>query len=306
MSMRGLEVSLEQQEQSEQRPLEDYSSAELCRHLEALSSRDWQLWSICALVIVIIAIGFAAFVVPNLVWANLIMRADSRYMPQLFSGLITLIILFNVYILEQKRKLNRTRADLLRQLMESAKARETALVDPLTSVFNRRYMEEVLPREISKAGRADSDLSLIVLDMDGFKDVNTKFGHLGGDQYLRDVATLLKKTFRGSDTVLRLGGDEFLVILPETSNKQAQRAAERLSWETRWWNQAGHAKYELAFSCGVATYRKGMEMKEFLELADQDMYRIKLERKAMQPPDAAPWIMEERDSARTKSKDEVH
>src|SRR4051794_18776006 len=68
MSMRGLEVSLEQQEQSEQRPLEDYSSAELCRHLEALSSRDWQLWSICALVIVIIAIGFAAFVVPNLVW----------------------------------------------------------------------------------------------------------------------------------------------------------------------------------------------------------------------------------------------
>ena len=302
-------MSLEQQQPTEQEFLEQHSSAELCRDLEALSSRDWQLWSICALVIVIVAIGFAAFVVPNLVWTNVVMRADARYIPQLFFGLITLIILFNVYILEQKSKLNRTRAELLRQLMESAKARETALVDPLTSVFNRRYMEEILPREISKAGRAGSDLSLIVLDVDGFKDINTRFGHLGGDQYLRDVATLLKKTFRGSDTVLRLGGDEFLVVLPETSNRQAQRAAERLSWETRWWNEAGHAKYELAFSCGVATYRRGMEMKEFLDLADKDMYRVKLERKAMpSPAESGPWIIEEGASSprRSKSKDEVH
>ena len=93
-------MSLEQQP-TEQEFLEQHSSAELCRDLEALSSRDWQLWSICALVIVIVAIGFAAFVVPNLVWTNVVMRTDARYIPQLFFGLITLIILFNVYILEQ-------------------------------------------------------------------------------------------------------------------------------------------------------------------------------------------------------------
>jgi diguanylate cyclase (GGDEF)-like protein len=281
-------------------------AADLYRDLEALSSRDWQLWSICALVIIVIAIGLAAFVVPNLVWTN--MHTDSRYVPQLFFGLITLIILFNVYILEQKRRLNRTRGQLLRELMESAKARETALVDPLTGVFNRRYMEEIFPREISKAVRSGTDLSLIILDVDGFKDINTKFGHFGGDQYLRDVATLLKKTFRGSDTVLRLGGDEFLVILPETSNKQAIRAVERLSWETRWWNQAGHAKYELSFSCGAATYRKGMDMKAVLDMADKDMYRVKLERQAAHPESTDSLMIEARNEpvAPTGKKGEGH
>ena len=285
---------------------EQQETGEIYRDLEALSSRDWQLWSICALVILIIAIGLAAFVAPNLVWINL--RTDSRYVPQLFFGLITLIILFNVYILEQKRKLNRTRGQLLRELMESARARETALVDPLTGVFNRRYMEEIFPREISKAVRSGTDLSLIILDVDGFKDINTKFGHFGGDQYLRDVATLLKKTFRGSDTVLRLGGDEFLIILPETSNKQAVRASERLTWETRWWNQAGHAQYELSFSCGVATYRKGMDMKEVLDMADKEMYRVKLERKAIEPEASNSWMVEElgEKAMPAREKDEVH
>jgi diguanylate cyclase (GGDEF)-like protein len=118
-----------------------------------------------------------------------------------------------------------------------------------------------------------------MIDVDGFRDINTKFGHFVGDQYLRDVATLLKKTFRGSDTVLRVGGDEFLIILPETSEKQAHRAAERLQWETKWWNQAGHAKYQISLSCGVATHRGGMDAKQVLELADQDMYRAKTAKK---------------------------
>lgn len=295
-----LEMSLEQLESPQS---EHTKSADVYREMEALSARDWQLWSICALMIVVIAIGFAAFVLPNVVWSTVVMHADHHYMPQLFFGLITLIILFNVYILQQKRALDRTRAQLLRELMESAKAREVALVDPLTSVFNRRYMDEVFPREITKAARGGTDLSFVMLDVDGFKDINTKFGHFSGDQYLRDVATLLKKTFRGSDTVLRLGGDEFLIILPETSNKQANRAAERLLWETRWWNQAGHAKYELSFSCGVATYQKGMDLKEVLELADRDMYRAKRERQSM----PAPWMEEdELRGPRVAASDEVH
>jgi diguanylate cyclase (GGDEF)-like protein len=249
----------------------------MLQSMEELSARDWQLWSICALMIVVVAIGLAAFLLPNVVSANFLIHADHQYLPQLFYGLITLIILFNVYILDQKRRLDRTRMELLHELVESSKAKETALVDPLTSVFNRRYMEEVFPREINKAKRTGTDLSFLMLDINGFKDINTKFGHSGGDQYLRDVATLLKKTFRGSDTVLRLGGDEFMVILPETSNKQALRAAERLTWETRWWNQAGHAQYELSLSCGVATYREGMDIKQVMDIADRDMYQTKIE-----------------------------
>lgn len=280
----------------EQDPSADLQfSADLQRELDSLSTRDWQLWSICALVLLVIAAGFGAFVLPNVVWAGLAIHADHHYLPQLFFGMIALIILFNVYILDQKRTLDRTRAQLLREIVETAKAREVALVDPLTGVFNRRYLEEIAPREISKASRSGTDLSFLVLDVDGFKDINTQFGHAGGDQYLRDVATLLKKTFRGSDTVLRLGGDEFLVILPETSNRQAERASERLLWETRWWNQAGHAKYQLSFSCGVSTYRNGMDAKELLHVADRNMYHAKAEKEAKTEPGEAPSWMDETD-----------
>jgi len=262
----------------EQPQSESSSCNDLYREMQELFSRDWQLWSICALMVVVIALGFSAFLVPSVFWTNMLSRTDQRFVPQLFYGLISLIVLFNIYILDQKRTLDRTRMHLLREVVESTKAREMALIDPLTGVFNRRYMDEVFPREISKAHRSGTELSFIMLDIDDFKEINTEFGHFGGDQYLRDVATLLKKTFRGSDTVLRLGGDEFLVVLPETSNRQALRAAERLGWETRWWNQAGHARYEISLSRGVATYRTGMDLKQVLEHADQDMYRTKMER----------------------------
>lgn len=250
-------------------------SGDLYRELEALSKRDWQLWSICALVIVIIGIGFAAFLLPNLVWASGVMHTDRRYLPQLFFGLITLIVLFNVYILDQKRSLNRTRGDMLRSLMESAQAKQVAIIDPLTNVFNRRYLDELIPREVNRADRGGTEFSVLMIDINNFKEINTTFGHLGGDQYLRDLANLLKKTLRGSDTVVRLGGDEFLVVLPETGTAQAHRAVERLTWEAQWWSQAAQAPYRLSFSLGVATYQKGMDIEDVMKLADKDMYKNK-------------------------------
>src|SRR5579864_2949785 len=187
----------------------DPQAVDLCREMQALHARDWQLWSICALVIVVIAIGLAAFLLPNLVWATAVLRTDHRYLPQLFFGLITLIVLFNVYILDQKRALNRSQAQMLRQLMETAQAKHVAIIDPLTTLFNRRYMDEAVPREVSRASRNGTEISFLMIDVDDFKEINTRLGHFVGDQYLRDFSALLKKTFRGSDTVLRMGGDEF-------------------------------------------------------------------------------------------------
>jgi len=254
---------------------EQQPRADLYREIEALASRDWQLWSICALVLVAIGIGFAAFMLPNMVWASLVLRTDHRYLPQLFFGLITLIVLFNVYVLDQKKNLSRARSEMLRHLMESAHAKQVAIIDPLTGVFNRRYLDQLISREISRSMRGGSQLSFLLIDVDNFKHVNTNYGHQGGDQYLKDLASLLKKTFRGSDTVVRLGGDEFLVVLPETGNAQAGRASQRLHWEAKWWNQGTDSPHRLAFSCGVATYRQGMDIQEVLRIADRDMYSNK-------------------------------
>ncbi len=248
-------------------------SADFYREMDALAARDWQLWSIAALIIVMFAIGFVSMILPNVTTASL--HGDSKYLPQLFFGLIVLIILFNIYLLDQKRELNRVRAQMLRQMAESARAQELAIVDPLTTVFNRRYMEEVIAKEQARADRSHSELSFLIIDCDDFKAINTKFGHFGGDQYLKDFARLLKSTFRGSDTILRIGGDEFMVILPETGNSQARRAAERLLWEVNWRNQASEAGYQLAFSYGVATYTPGQKIDEILKQADESLYQAK-------------------------------
>jgi diguanylate cyclase (GGDEF)-like protein len=234
---------------------------------------------------VVFAIGFVSMVLPN-VMATAALHSDSKYLPQLFFGLIVLIVLFNIYILDQKRELNRARTQVLRQLAECARAQELAIIDPLTNVFNRRYMEEVIPKEQARADRGRHELSFLIIDCDDFKAVNTRFGHFGGDQYLKDFAQLLKSTFRGSDTILRMGGDEFMVILPETSNPQAQRAVERLHWEGKWRNQATQASYQLAFSCGIATYQTGRRINDVLHEADEGLYRAKHQSRAQSSDEA--------------------
>jgi diguanylate cyclase (GGDEF)-like protein len=107
--------------------------------------------------------------------------------------------------------------------------------------------------------------------------VNTRFGHLVGDKILSDVAGLLKKTFRASDTVIRYGGDEFLVLMDDTDEPAAKPALDRLQSLVQAWNLTNPMTgYKLGVSCGVATYSKGANIQEVLETADDRMYHSKL------------------------------
>lgn len=103
-----------------------------------------------------------------------------------------------------------------------------AIRDPLTSLFNRRYLEESLEREISKAIRYKLSLGLIMLDADHFKAFNDTYGHLAGDAVLRHLSKLLVKYSRKEDIACRYGGEEFILVLPGTSNEVAEQRAEKL------------------------------------------------------------------------------
>ena len=107
----------------------------------------------------------------------------------------------------------------------------------------------------------------------GFKEVNTKFGHLTGDFVLAEIAGLLKSSVRGSDAVVRYGGDEFLLILADTSPAGAHKVIERTQAYTADWNRAGHLeKFQLSLSIGVAEWTDGKTLDECLDAADRHMY----------------------------------
>jgi diguanylate cyclase (GGDEF)-like protein len=153
---------------------------------------------------------------------------------------------------------------------------QQSFIDPLTEIYNRRSMDEIVGRFISHARRRKVPLTFLMVDVDKFKDVNTRFGHLTGDFVLAEVAHLLKASIRGSDAVVRYGGDEFLILLADTSAEAAQPVLTRIANHVAEWNaQRPVEDLILRLSVGTAEWRDGQTLDEVLDVADQRMYQDK-------------------------------
>ena len=156
--------------------------------------------------------------------------------------------------------------------------RSQSIHDPLTGLYNRRFMEETLSREIRRAERSQRELSVIMLDLDHFKAFNDTFGHEAGDVLLRELGALLKRSIRGGDVACRFGGEEFVLILPEAALEIAQRRAEELREKTRQLSviHRGQALGIITVSLGVAAYPKHATTAEaVLRAADTALFRAK-------------------------------
>ncbi len=148
--------------------------------------------------------------------------------------------------------------------------------DPLTGTLNRRGLEEAFQSEAARARRASSAMSLAVLDVDNFKHLNDRLGHQAGDAALTYLARILRTTLRPSDVIARFGGEEFVILLPETGRDEGVRVMTRVQRElTRRFFLHDNEKVLITFSAGVAQCAEGEAREALIERADQAMYEAK-------------------------------
>jgi diguanylate cyclase (GGDEF)-like protein len=155
--------------------------------------------------------------------------------------------------------------------------KEKSVRDPLTGLYNRGHFNDILRRELVSARLAGTRLSVLLADVDRFKQINDRMGHAVGDDVLKFVANYLTSCVRESDFVFRWGGDEFLVLLPRTEEADAAQKAEELGHRLP--HIPGVERVQPSLSVGWATHNPGAEFSATLAGADARMYEVKLKRR---------------------------
>jgi diguanylate cyclase (GGDEF)-like protein len=237
-------------------------------HIQAMvrrvDSRQWWLWCSAMVVTLLAMAGIASFVLPAFV--SEFASFHSFFFNDAVRGLLALVLLFNVYVIYEQVQINRVRKQVAEEFCK------LAFLDPLTGLFNRRYIEHSLVQEVARSQRHNSALTVVLFDLDAFKQINDGYGHSAGDRVLQVFAERLRKAIRGADVVGRYGGDEFLAVLPQCTSKDVQLIHQRL--EDLEAEDCGE-KLPFCYSAGCTEYVPGESMEELLKRADETLYANK-------------------------------
>jgi diguanylate cyclase (GGDEF)-like protein len=242
--------------------------------LESLERRDWWLWSLAVVVMLLLTVAVVSMSFPDLI------KVDDplfRYsLDRAVRGLVGLVLIFNGYTIYQQWTIKRLRKQFSTQLNRmgrledrAAELHRLATIDGLTGLYNRRYAEQRLAAETARSRRYGHPLLVLALDLNDFKEINDTNGHAAGDLVLRQFAERLNAAVRISDVAARMGGDEFLAILPECPAEQIEAILKRLRplevvYEGK--------KIAVTFSSGWVGYETGESIEQFLDRADRTLY----------------------------------
>ena len=184
-----------------------------------------------------------------------------------FIGMITISIWFSLYIWIESTQ------SVISLEMKNKELSQLALIDNLTGLANRHYLEYDINFLIATSNRTGSKLSMLMIDLDRFKLVNDTYGHLVGDKVLKQTAHILSESVRSSDRIYRWGGEEFVIIVPDTSNEQAKLLAEKICQNFR------DAKFDIigniTVSIGVASFDRKEKIEDWFKRADLALYQAK-------------------------------
>jgi len=268
---------------SPQTPAPSFSHAGLDKptvireHLQHLDRRQWWLGSTTVAVILLLTLGVASFAFPEILSQE--QSTYSFYLNQAVRALVGLVLVFSVYSIYQQFQITKLRQELGSQIESLAKVEslasevyKLAALDQLTGLYNRRSGEQRLAEEISRAQRHGRPLTVLLMDLDGLKAVNDRHGHAAGDTVIKNFADRLQRAIRGSDLAVRLGGDEFMAILPECRADEVKHVLGRIEGLDFEFDEQ---KVRLRFSSGWSDYFPMETMQEFLKRADMALYEDK-------------------------------
>jgi len=261
-------------------------------NLRHLDRRQWWLWSTTFAVILLLTVAVASFAFPALLSRE--QATYSFYLNQAVRSLVGLVLVSSVYLIYQQHLLSKLRNQLADQINSLAKVEslasevyKLAALDQLTGLYNRRSGEQRLSQEMSRAQRHGRPLTILLMDLDGLKLVNDKHGHAAGDTLLKGFADRLQRAIRGSDLAVRLGGDEFMALLPECRAEEVRHVLARIEGLEFEFNDE---KVSLHFSRGWTDYKAGETPQELLDRADQELYANKRAGKRANAPAQIPAV----------------
>jgi diguanylate cyclase (GGDEF)-like protein len=255
-------------------PEAELRAAEYAVRLRKLQRREWWTWSISVFTMLMLTAAVASLSLPAILEERK-RSVHSGVLPAV-AGLVCLIFLFGCYLTYEKFLINRLRMELAERQANSTQWQNLALVDPLTGLYNRRFAERHLKSEIARAKRKAYALTLVLFDLNKFKEINDRFGHPAGDLVLKTFADRLSQAIRDIDIAARLGGDEFMLLLPECESIHLPAVLRRLeSIEVGLSGQPVSVK----FSVGWSEYETAKDPEAMFKEADEALYLDKLKSK---------------------------
>jgi len=251
-------------------------SKQLRERMAALERKDWELWILALSMLAVLAVGFLLILLPSFFFEDGVIQINAEISPQLLLGFLVLVMMFIAYVVHKHFQVRSMRIQSITDAWNAEVAHIQSLVDPLTQALNRSALEEILSREIKRVQRRQSTLFFLYIDVNDFKNVNSKFGHLSGDLVLAEVGGILKRCVRGSDYVIRMGGDEFLAALVDTDTPGAEVVKARINQKVEEWNaNSPLPDFRLGLSIGIQGFDPARTLDEVLADADFRMYAEK-------------------------------
>jgi diguanylate cyclase (GGDEF)-like protein len=248
--------------------------ARIASELVRLDSQKREFWVLIIFASVVLMLGVLSFLFPHRFWEGGDLQVSLS--PQVLFVIMVGTVLASLFYVRRGLEIRGLRLANIQQYLSSQEEQANSMIDAVTNVFTRAFLHDRLTAEISRAERTNRSLGLIMCDLNNFKQVNDRYGHVIGDYVLAQLAAILKFCVRGSDYVARYGGDEFLILLPETDQEGGEIVRQRVRRKVAEWDRANRVgDLPISVSLGLYLHVTGQTADMDVAEADARMYADK-------------------------------